>query len=148
MQSTNTGVAPVYVTPQAVAIYVFAGGTVNVTTARAIDYIYNETGVRFYVYDNVYVNEAGNAVKCVADDTVVLLPDGDLGYTHIGVTPEESDLMNSLNANVSVNGDGIAITTYGTADPVNVETKVSMVALPSFERANEIVIVDTVAGSN
>ena len=130
------------------AVYVFAGGTVNVTTARAIDYIYNETGVRFYVYDNVYVNEAGNAVKYVADDTVVLLPEGNLGYTHIGVTPEESDLMNSLNANVSVNGDGIAITTYGTADPVNVETKVSMVALPSFERANEIVIIDTDASSN
>ena len=146
----NSSVAKYFRTNTAIknAIYVFAGGTVNVTTARAIDYIYNETGVRFYVYDNVYVNEAGNAVKYVADDTVVLLPDGDLGYTHIGVTPEESDLMNSLNANVSVNGDGIAITTYGTADPVNVETKVSMVALPSFERANEIVIVDTVAGSN
>ena len=55
--------------------------------------------------------------------------------------------MNSLNARVSVNSEGIAITTYGTADPVNVETKVSMVALPSFERANEIVIVDTVHSS-
>ena len=146
----NSSVAKNFRTNTAIknAVYVFAGGTVNVTTARAIDYIYNETGVRFYVYDNVYVNEEGNAVKYVADDTVVLLPDGILGYTHIGVTPEESDLMNSLNANVSVNGDGIAVTTYGTADPVNVETKVSMVALPSFERANEIVIIDTDASSN
>lgn len=146
----NSSVAKNFRTNTAIknAVYVFAGGTVNVTTARALDYIYNETGVRFYVYDNVYVNEEGNAVKYVADDTVVLLPEGTLGFTHIGVTPEESDLMNSLNANVSVNGNGIAITTYGTADPVNVETKVSMVALPSFERANEIVIVDTVAGSN
>ena len=145
----NSSVAKNFRTNTAIknAVYVFAGGTVNVTTARAIDYIYNETGVRFYVYDNVYVNEEGNAVKYVADDTVVLLPDGILGYTHIGVTPEESDLMNSLNANVSVNGDGIAVTTYGTADPVNVETKVSMVALPSFERANEIVIIDTVEAS-
>ena len=100
------------------------------------------------MYDNVYVGEDGNAVKYVPNDTFVLIPDGTLGYTHIGVTPEESDLMNSLNANVSVNGDGIAVTTYGTADPVNVETKVSMVALPSFERANEIVIIDTVKGSN
>lgn len=146
----NSSVAKNFRTNTAIknAVYVFAGGTVNVTTARALDYIYNETGVRFYVYDNVYVNEEGNAVKYVPDDTVVLLPEGTLGFTHIGITPEESDLMNSLNANVSVNGNGIAITTYGTADPVNVETKVSMVALPSFERANEIVIVDTVAGSN
>lgn len=146
----NSSVAKNFRTNTAIknAIYVFAGGTVNVTTARALDYIYNETGVRFYVYDNVYVNEEGNSVKYVADDTVVLLPEGTLGFTHIGITPEESDLMNSLNANVSVNGNGIAITTYGTADPVNVETKVSMVALPSFERANEIVIIDTIAGSN
>ena len=146
----NSSVAKLFRTNTAIknAIYVFAGGAVSVTTDRALDYIYNETGVRIYVYDNVYVNENGTASKYIPNDTFVLIPDGVLGYTHVGVTPEESDLMNSLNANVSVNGDGIAVTTYGTADPVNVETKVSMVALPSFERANEIVIVDTVQGSN
>ena len=71
------------------------------------------------------------------------MPEGTLGNTHFGVTPEESDLSNSLNAEVSIIENGVAVTTYGTEDPVNVETKVSMVALPSFERANEIVIVDT-----
>ena len=125
------------------AIYVFANGTVNVTTARALDYIYNETGISIYVYDNVYVDESGKAVKYVPDNTLVLMPEGTLGNTHFGVTPEESDLSNSLNAEVSIVDNGVAVTTYGTEDPVNVETKVSMVALPSFERANEIVIVDT-----
>ena len=143
----NSSVANAFRTNTAIknAVYVFAGGTVNVTTARAIDYIYNETGVMFYVYDNVYVNEAGTAVKYVPDDTVVLLPDGDLGYTNLGTTPEESDLMNNLNADVSIAGDGIAVTTSQIVDPVNVETKVSMVALPSFEMADKIVIVDTTA---
>lgn len=125
------------------AIYVFANGTVNVTTARALDYIYNETGISIYVYDDVYVNESGQAVKYVPDNTLVLMPEGTLGNTHFGVTPEESDLSNSLKAEVSIIENGVAVTTYGTEDPVNVETKVSMVALPSFERANEIVIVDT-----
>lgn len=140
----NSSVAKSFRTNTALknAIYVFAGGTVNVTTARAIDYIYAETGVMFYVYDNVYVNEAGTKVKYVPDDTVVLLPDGDLGYTNLGTTPEESDLMNNLNADVSIAGDGIAVTTSQIVDPVNVETKVSMVALPSFEMADKIVIVD------
>ena len=124
------------------AVYVFAQGTVPVTTARAIDYIYNETGVMFYVYDNVYVNESGTAVKYIPDDTVVLMPDGDLGYTNMGTTPEESDLMNSLGANVSIVDNGVAVTTSQTVDPVNVETKVSMVSLPSFEQADKIVIVD------
>lgn len=144
----NSSVAKHFRTNKAIknAIYVFANGAVNVTTNRAIEYIFNETGVKIVVNDNVYVGEDGSAVKYVPNDTFVMLPEGVLGYTHLGVTPEESDLMNSLNAKVAVNGEGIAITTYGTADPVNVETKVSMVALPSFERANEIVIVDTIQG--
>ena len=141
----NASVAKYFRTNTAIknAVYVFANGTVNVTTARALDYIYNETGVSFYVYDNVYVGEDGNAVKYVADDTVVFLPDGTLGETHFGVTPEESDLMNSLAAEVAIVDGAIAVTTHKEHDPVTVETKVSMVALPSFERANEILIVDT-----
>lgn len=125
------------------AIYVFANGSVNITTARALDYIYAETGISIYVYDNVYVNDSGVTTKYVPDNTLVLLPEGTLGETHFGVTPEESDLTNSLTATVSIVDNGVAVTTYGTEDPVNVETKVSMIALPSFERANEIVIVDT-----
>lgn len=140
----NSSVAKCFRTNTAIknAIYVFAQGTVPVTTARAIDYIYNETGVTFYVYDNVYVNESGTAVKYIPDDTVVLMPDDDLGYTNMGTTPEESDLMNSLGANVSIVDNGVAVTTSQTVDPVNVETKVSMVSLPSFEQADKIVIVD------
>ena len=124
------------------AIYVFANGTVNITTNKALEYIFAETGLRIVVYDEVYVNEDGAVVKYVPDDTFIMLPDGDLGNTHMGVTPEESDLMNSLNAKVSIVDNGIAVTTHEEHDPVNVETKVTMVALPSFERANEIVIVD------
>ena len=142
----NSSVAKNFRTNDAIknAIYVFAQGTVNVTTDRALDYIYNETGVSFYVYDNVYVNEDEEAVKYIPDNTVVLLPDGILGNTHTGVTPEESDLMNSLTAEVSLVDGYIAVTTHKEHDPVTVEMKVSMVSLPSFERANEILIIDTV----
>lgn len=141
----NSSVAKYFRTNNALknAIYVFANGTVNITTARALDYIYNETGISIYVYDNVYVNESGEAVKYIPDDTFVMLPDGELGKTHVGVTPEESDLMNSLTAEVALVDNYIAVTTHKEHDPVNVEMKVSMVGLPSFERANEILIVDT-----
>ena len=126
------------------AVYVFANGTVPVTTARALEYIKNETGVTFYAYDNVYVDEAGKAHKYVPADTVTFLPDGDLGNTNLGTTPEESDLMNSVNtADVSIVNQGVAVTTSRIVDPVNVETKVSMVGLPSFEMADKIVILDT-----
>lgn len=144
----NSSVAKNFRTNTAIknAVYVFANGTVPVTTARALDYIYNETGVRFYVYDNLYVNASdGSTSKYVPDDTVVFMPEGQLGNTNMGTTPEESDLRNSLNANVAVVNGGVAITTSQIVDPVNVETKVSMVALPSFERANTIFILDTAA---
>ena len=126
-------------------IYVLAQGAVaNVGTARALQFVQQETGIVFYAYDNVYVDEEGNAVKYVPNNKVVFLPDGTLGETHFGTTPEESDLMAGRDAEVSIIDAGIAVTTYGTVDPVNKEMKVSMVALPSFERANEVYILDVV----
>ncbi len=126
------------------SIYVLAGGSISsVSSARALAYVEQETGIVFYAYDNVYVDESGNTHKYIANDTVVFIPDGTLGNTHLGITPEESDLMAGNNgASVSIVDNGIAVTTYGTVDPVNVEMKVSMVGLPSFERANEVVILD------
>ena len=128
-------------------IYVLSGGSIaSITSERALNYIYEETGVSFYVYDNVYVNENGQAVKYVPDDTAIFLPEGTLGYTNFGTTPEESDLMNSIaDSTVSMVNGAIAVTNHIEHDPVLVETKVSMICLPSFERANEIYILDTEA---
>ena len=125
-------------------IYVLAGGSISsISSARALSYLQEETGIVFYAYDNVWVDENGDGHKYIPDDTLVLLPDGALGSTCMGTTPEESDLMASGIADVRVLNSGIAVTGYKTVDPVNVEMKVSMVGLPSFERANEIVILDT-----
>lgn len=125
-------------------IYVLAGGSIaSITAERVLNYIYEETGVSFYVYDNVYVDEAGAAHKYVPDNTVVFMPEGNLGYTNFGTTPEESDLMASTAANVSLVNNAIAVTNHIEHDPVLVETKVSMIALPSFERADEVYILDT-----
>ena len=127
------------------SIYVLAGGSIpSVTTERVLNYIYEETGISFYVYDNVWVDENKQAHKYIPDDTVVFLPEGTLGYTNFGTTPEESDLMNSIaDSSVSLVNNAIAVTNHIEHDPVLVETKVSMICLPSFERANEVVILDT-----
>lgn len=125
-------------------IYVLAGGSIaSVTAERVLNYIYEETGVSFYVYDNVYVAEDGQAHKYVADDTVVFMPEGNLGYTNFGTTPEESDLLASTAAQVALVNNAIAVTNHVEHDPVLVETKVSMISLPSFERADEVFILDT-----
>lgn len=143
----NNSVATALRTNNAIknSIYVLAGGSIpSVTTERVLNYIYEETGISFYVYDNVWVDENKQAHKYIPDDTVVFLPEGTLGYTNFGTTPEESDLMNSIaDSSVSLVNNAIAVTNHIEHDPVLVETKVSMICLPSFERADEIVILDT-----
>ena len=55
------------------------------------------------------------------------------------------DLMSTNAANVSITDTGVAVTVIQHADPVNAETKVTMVCLPSFEAADQVFILDIVA---
>ena len=122
------------------AIYVFANGKVMPNKRDVLKYLQAETGVTFYIISKTYNNAAGQVAKYVADGTVVLMPSTPLGNTWFGTTPEESDLLADSSAQVSIVEGGIAITTAKEVDPVNVMTKVSMIALPSFELADQIII--------
>lgn len=95
------------------------------------------------VNNKKYKNEAGTATKYVPDDTFAIFPEGTLGTGWFGTTPEQSDLMSSGVANVSIVDTGVAITTSQKVDPVQVETKVSQVCLPSFEMVDHVGIIDT-----
>lgn len=121
------------------AIYVLGQGKVTPNRAQVIDFLFAETQIQFAVYSKTYDNN-GTSTKFVADGTVVLFPEGNLGNTWFGTTPEESDLMSGTDADVSIVDTGVAITVTKKTDPVNVSTKVSMITLPSFEMADEIII--------
>lgn len=124
-------------------LYVFANGNISITVNDVRKYIEDKTGITIYVNDYGYVNEAGNFTGYFADDIFVLMPEGPLGETHYGTTPEESDLMTgATSAEVSLVNNSVAVTTSKIVDPVNVETKVSMVMLPSFEQADAVFILD------
>lgn len=127
------------------AVYVVAGGGVLVSDARVKALLKEELDLEVVVYSKLYTNDAGTAVKYIPDDTFVLFPTGQLGTTWFGTTPEESDLMSSAVANVSITDVGVAVCTSEKVDPVNVETKVSMITLPSFEAADQIFIADVSA---
>ena len=127
-------------------LYVLAQGNITITVDEIRRYIEQTTGIVIYVNDNGYVNESGVFTTYLADDVFVLMPDGPLGETHFGTTPEESDLMTgATDAEVSLVNNSVAVTTSKQIDPVNVETKVSMVMLPSFEMADGVFIIDTTA---
>lgn len=118
-------------------------GEAKLSRQSLIDYIADELGLTVVVYDKTYTDSEGTK-KFVPNDTFVLLPGVDLGNTWFGTTPEESDLMASPNvANVSIVDVGVAVTTMKKADPVNVETKASMITLPSFEQIDKVFILTT-----
>lgn len=127
------------------AIYVIAGGGVTVSDARAKAYLLEELELEVTVYTKMYTNDTGNQVRYMPADTFVLFPTGNLGNTWFGTTPEESDLLGAAATNVSITDTGVAVTTMPKTDPVNVETKVTMISLPSFEAADQIFIGDVAA---
>lgn len=124
-------------------IFVLSNGQASVNDGRLRQYILDEVGIDVMVNDKRYVDEKGQTIRFMPENTFVMFPDGVLGRTWFGTTPAESDLMGGQVANVSITDTGVAVTTVQKADPVNVETIVSMICLPSFEAADQVGIIDT-----
>ena len=127
-------------------IFVLTNGVGALTNKQLDNYIADQLdGLKIRVNKYRYKDEKGNTQAFMPEDTFVMFPDGVLGTTWFGTTPAESDLMAGNAANVSITDTGVAVTTVQKADPVNVETIVSMICLPSFESADEVYIIDTEA---
>lgn len=124
------------------AIYVVAGGGIMASDAKVKALLLEELELEVVVYTKMYTGDTGASIKYIPEDTFVLFPAGTLGSTWFGTTPEESDLLGGSVANVSITDTGVAVTTMKKSDPVQVETKISMVSLPSFEAADQIFIAD------
>ena len=126
-------------------ISIFGGGDIILGRQKVLDFLRSELGIDVVLYDKLYENEAGTATKFVPDNKFALLPGTPLGKTVFATTPEESDLMTNGKSNVSIVDTGVAITTMKEDDPVTVETKVSMLSLPTFENMEKVYILDAVA---
>lgn len=127
------------------AIFVLTNGAGAISDRTLRQYLADELELDVVVNDMRYKDEAEQTVKFMPTNTFVMFPDGALGRTWFGTTPTESDLMSGSAANVSITDTGVAVTTVQKADPVQVETIVSMICLPSFEMADQVYIMDTTA---
>lgn len=117
-----------------------AGIIVNRATLKK--FIEDTTGLTIVLYDRMYKDEQGQDVKYFPDGYATLLPEGGLGNTWYGTTPEEFDLMGgNTTADVSIVNTGIAITSVKEPHPVNVQTIVSEIVLPSFEGMDSIYVI-------
>lgn len=123
-------------------IFVMTNGAGAVNDANLMNYLSDLLPDGVALNDKRYVDEAGDVQKYIPDDVFALLPAHTLGKTWFGTTPEESDLMTHGKSNVTIVDTGVAVTTITIEDPVNVETKVTQICLPSFEAADEVYIMD------
>lgn len=111
------------------------------TKEDVLEYLSRKTRMQFAIYDNMYTGLDGTAKTYFPDGVVTFLPEGTLGKTWYGTTPEEADLMTGNNeADVRIVNTGVAVTTRKLTHPVQVETIVSEIVLPSFEAADYILI--------
>lgn len=116
--------------------------SIIVTRNSAKQFIENETGLTITLYDKMFKDEQGVDRKFFPDGYATLLPSYALGNTWYGTTPEEFDLMSgNAGASVSIVNTGVAITTIKEPHPVNVQTIVSEIVLPSFERMDDIFVI-------
>lgn len=126
-----------------------AGGqNIILTDSMLQQYLMSKLGITVAVYNKKFALEVGGAAQLFfPDDVFTLIPDGNLGNLYYGTTPEEADLMSGGTvAEVQIVNTGVAITTVKEPHPVNVETIVSQICLPSFETIDTI-FVAKVAGA-
>lgn len=123
-----------------------AGTTLAYMTRGDVVKVMGDTlGMDILINDNMYKNESGAQEKFIPDGYVALIPDGSLGSTWYGTTPEEADLISGKsNATVSLVNTGVAITQILDSHPVNINTLASEIVLPSYERMNECALMKVV----
>lgn len=118
-----------------------ATANVFMNNARLKEAVSSELQLTILINDKQYKDESGNVQKFFKDGYVTLIPEGDLGFTWYGTTPEERTLRGSGKADVSIVGAGVAVAVTVTEDPVNTKTTVSEILLPSYERMAETYVL-------
>ncbi|MEQ3340179.1 major capsid protein [Clostridium butyricum] len=126
---------------KAIKLDIDKDGRVILTEEMIKNYFKNKLDISIAVVSGTYKLEDGSEEQYFPDNKVTLIPDGNLGATYYGTTPEEADKMYSSKLDCSIVRTGIAITTMRKDDPVTTETKVSQLGMPSFEKADDCFFV-------
>lgn len=100
--------------------------------------IRDTTGITIITYDNKFRDEDKVTHSYVPDNYVCMIPDGTLGSTWYGTTPEEADLAASNAADVTIVNTGVALSRIIDPHPVNINIYASEIVLPSFERMDDV----------
>lgn len=105
--------------------------------------IERRTGLITVLYDKMYIDDNGDEQYFYPDNKVTLLPQGKLGKTWFGTTPEERTAGQVADVDVTIYGKGIAIavkTEYGP--PALTNTTASEITLPSYEDMDSTYVIE------
>lgn len=114
-----------------------ATANVLINDAKVKEILKSELGVDTIIYNKQFINESGNAQLFYPNGFATLLPEGQLGSTWYGTTPDERTLLADPNYDTKIVNTGVAVTVTTTSDPVQTKTTVSEIILPSFEHLFE-----------
>lgn len=106
----------------------------------------NRTQLTIVLYDKMYKDYAGSDQYFFPDNYVSVLPEGTVGSTWFGTTPEERTASQVADVDVTMYGKGIAIavkTEYGP--PAKTLTTAAEIVLPSFEGMDGVYVLKVVA---
>lgn len=116
---------------------------VEVNDDNVMAIVRNRTKLTIVLYDKMFVDEEGQEQYFYPDNKVTLLPDGALGSTWFGTTPEERTASQVEDVDVSIYGTGIAVavkTEYGP--PALTSVTASEIVLPSYEGMDSTFVLE------
>ena len=117
--------------------------TIEVDDDTVISVVQKRTKLTIVLYDKMYMDEAENEHYFYPDNKVTLLPDGKLGNTWFGTTPEERTARQVTDVDVTTYGTGITVATkveYGP--PMKMSVFASEVVLPSYENMDSTFVLE------
>lgn len=117
--------------------------TIDVDDDTVIAVVKKRTKLTIVIYDKMYADEEGTEAYFYPDNKVTLLPEGILGNTWFGTTPEERTAGQVKDVDVSMYGLGIAVATkteYGP--PAITSVTASEITLPSYEGMDSTFVIE------
>lgn len=101
-------------------------------------------GVEVLVYKKKYKDETGVTHAFVPDGFIACVPEGKLGNTWFGMTPEELAKMEAKDVDVTILPSGVAVVVMTKYDStMQTTTVVSETLLPSYERMDSVYLLCT-----
>ena len=117
--------------------------TIEVDDDTVISVVQKRTKLTIVLYDKMYMDEAEKEHYFYPDNKVTLLPEGKLGGTWFGTTPEERTARQVADVDVTTYGTGITVATkveYGP--PMKMSVFASEVVLPSYENMDSTFVLE------